>query len=399
VQVQKVSTEPGGETGDVVPGGETGDVVPGGETGDVVPGGEAVFAEVEGQELAVRRLVAALGSPVPSYLFVGPTGGGKRVAARLFAGELFAMSADSAADGERHRRLARAEQHPDLVVVERAGPAITADQARHVVRSASLSPVDARVKVILLVDFHLVGDQAAVVLKAIEEPPPTTMFIVLATDISPELVTIASRCVRIDFGPVAEAAVVARLVSEGVAQDQAEMAARAAGGDLSRARLLATDSLVGERLEAWCAVPHRLDGSGHAVATVVAELLAMVESAAEPLTTRHAAELTELEERVERLGERGSGRRDVDARHKRELRRHRTDELLFGFRAMSGVYRSSLVPDGSVSSGDVPATPIGSDDLVRAADLLRRAGEALKRNPIERLLLQSTFLKLPSLAE
>jgi len=380
------------------PGGEAGDVVPGGEAGDVVPGGEAIFAEFEGQQLAVRRLVAALGSPVPAYLFVGPAGGGKRAAARVFAGEIFAKSADSGADRDRHRRLALVEQHPDLVVVERTGPAITADQARDVVRLASLSPVDAAVKVILLVDFHLVGDQAAVVLKAIEEPPPTTMFIVLATDIPPELVTIASRCVRVEFGPLTEGALVASLVSEGVSEDQAAMAARAAGGDLSRARLLATDPLVGERLGAWREAPHRLDGSGHAVATVVAELLAMVESAAEPLTTRHATELAELEEQVERLGERGSGRRDVEARHKRELRRHRTDELLFGFRAMSGVYRSCLVPEGSVSAGEVPATPISSGELVTAADLLRCAGEALKRNPTERLLLQSTFLKLPLLA-
>lgn len=380
------------------------------ESGDVVPVGVTIFEGLEGQAQAVRRLVAALESPVPSYLFVGPTGSGKRMAARLFAGELFARSADGpSADGDRHRRLALAEKHPDLVVVERTGAAITADQARQVVRSASLSPIDAALKVILLVDFHLVGDQAAVVLKAIEEPPPTSMFVVLATDVPPELVTIASRCLRIDFGPVPEPLVVARLVSEGVDEDQAAAVAAAAGGDLSRARLLATDPLIGERMKAWCQVPGRLDGSGHAVATLVAELLAMVESAAEPLTARHVAELIELDERVERFGERGSGRRDVVARHKRELRRHRTDELLFGFRAMSGVYRSSFAPeisadsaepaDGTSSAGVAAGSSISSAELIGAAELLRCAGEALRRNPTERLLLQSTLLQLPSLAE
>jgi len=371
---------------------------PKGEPGSAEREGAGIFRELEWQGLAVRRLMAALDSPVPSYLFVGPAGAGKRMAARLFAGELFARSAGSDADRERHRRLARAEQHPDLVVVERTGPAISVEQARDVVRSASLSPVDASVKVLLLVDFHLVGDQAAVVLKAIEEPPRTTMFIVLATDIAPELVTIASRCVRVDFGPVPEGAVVATLMSEGVEADQAAMAARAAGGDLGRARLLATDVLVGDRMEAWRQVPHRLDGSGHVVAALVAELLAIVESAAAPLVSRHVVELAELEERVERFGERGSGRRDMDSRHKRELRRHRTDELLFGLRAVSEVYRLCFAPERSAGSGDVGRS-ITSVELIGAVELLHSAGEALKRNPTERLLLQSTLLRLPALAE
>ena len=137
--------------------------------------------ELVGQPSAQSRLIAAVADPVPAYLFVGPVGSGKRAAAATFAGALFAAADPD--DADRHRRLASAEEHPDLVVFERAGATITADQAREVVRVASTSPVDARSKVIVLDDFHLVGDQTAMVLKAIEEPPPTTRFVILAVEI------------------------------------------------------------------------------------------------------------------------------------------------------------------------------------------------------------------------
>ena len=58
-------------------------------------------------------------------------------------------------------------------------------------------------------------------LKTIEEPPAPTIFVVLADDVPPELVTIVSRCVRIDFGPVPAALVEATLVAEAVEEPAA----------------------------------------------------------------------------------------------------------------------------------------------------------------------------------
>jgi DNA polymerase III subunit delta' len=68
---------------------------------------------------------------------------------------------------------------------------------------APLSPVDAAYSVFVLLDFHLVRDAAPVLLKTIEEPPAHTVFVVVADEITPELVTIASRCVQIEFHAVA----------------------------------------------------------------------------------------------------------------------------------------------------------------------------------------------------
>ena len=93
---------------------------------------------IVGQLAAVDRLEAALASPLPAYLFVGPAGAGLRGAACRFAGELLAARS---ATPERERRLALAEQHPDLLVFDRVGAAMTAEQAREAVRAAAAAPV------------------------------------------------------------------------------------------------------------------------------------------------------------------------------------------------------------------------------------------------------------------
>ncbi len=338
--------------------------------------------EVLGQPEVSRRLNAATQQPVPAYLFVGPAGSGKRRAAAQFAAELFARSRPD--DADRHRRLAIAGHHPDLMLVERgAGATITTEQAREVVRSASLSPVDAGCKVIVLDDFHLVGGQTAMVLKAIEEPPPSTFFVVLANDIPPELVTIASRCLTIEFSAVSEADLIAALVADGADPALAETAARAAGGDVGRARLLATDPDLLARLDAWAQVAERLDGSGHMVMTCVNELVELIDAASEPLLTRQASELDDLTARAEATGGRVVGERDIEARHKREARRLRSDEIRLGLATLGQRYRSELI-----------AGTRSAEDAARSIQVLTEASGALTRNPNERLLLADAFARL-----
>ena len=69
----------------------------------------------------------------------------------------------------------------------------------------------------ILRDFHLLDAPAAArLLKTLEEPPASTIFIVLADQVTPELVTIASRCVRILFAALATDVVAAQLVESGI---------------------------------------------------------------------------------------------------------------------------------------------------------------------------------------
>ncbi|MDP8975851.1 MAG: hypothetical protein M3N28_05705 [Actinomycetota bacterium] len=338
------------------------------------------FAAVVGQERAVSQLRAAIRAPVHAYLLVGPGGTGHRELAASFAAGLVCKEG-GCGHCERCRR-ALAGTHPDVIVRERAGPFITVDDARQIARLASLSPVEARRKVLVLVDFHLVRDAAPALLKTIEEPPATTVFVVLADQVPPELVTIASRCVRVELSPLPAARIVEALVGEGVEAAVAEEAAAASNGRLDRARLLASDEGFAARRAAWRDAPLRLDGSGSAVATLGEELMASLETVLEPLEQRQAVELAEAEERARLYGQRGSARRDLEARHRREQRRLRTDELRFGLATLALPYRERL------AGGRDPKA------CLEALDAIAAANEALVRNPNETLLLQALLVRL-----
>lgn len=342
-----------------------------------------LYDDVVGQPGAVAQLRAAARSPVHAYLLVGPPGTGKRAAARSFAAALLCRQGGCGAC--RDCQLARREAHPDMLVVEREGAYIRVEQAAELVEWAALTPVESARKVAVLVDFHLVREVGPMLLKTIEEPPAPVVFVVLADAVPPELATIASRCVRVEFSPVPTAAIAAALVSEGVAPDQAQAAAEAAGGRIDRARLLAHDPGFARRRAAWRDAPSRLDGTGAAVAALVAELCALIDEVETPLAELQAAELAALDAELERYGERAGGdarrRRMVD-RHRREKRRLRTDELRFGLATLAGAYRDR------VAEGAPPAL---LTEAVRAIDALCAA---LPHNPREELALWALFCRL-----
>ncbi len=343
-----------------------------------------VWEGVIGQPGAVAQLTAASTNPVHAYLLVGPAGSGKRAAARAFAALLLSEGAEGE-EAERHIRLALAEVHPDLHVVQptTAQGRMDVDTARAIVRSAVLSPAEGNRKVLVLEDFHLIDRFGAILLKYVEEPPRSTFFVILAEDVPPELVTIASRAVRVDLGPVPLAAVVERLVAEGVEPARAASISAAAAGDLERARLLATDERFALRLAALRAMPGRLDGTGARAAELAAEIKALIDDAQDVIDARHAREAAELEERIERYGQRGSGKKDVEDRHKREVRRHRFAELRFALATFAAAYRDAL------PTARRPAEAV--DALHRIDD----AALALERFPNEALLLQALLAQLP----
>ena len=176
-------------------------------------------------------------------------------------------------------------------------------------------------------------------------------------------------------------------MSEGVDPDSATEAAVASGGNIDRARVLAADPDLAARRRTFAEVPSRLDGTGTRVMAVVDDLLGRIDAAAAPLAERHADEVDAMDERIKQYGERGSGKKSLEDRHKRELRRHRTDELLAGLTVIAGTYRDALV------SGRV-ARPDAAADAVRH---IHEAMETLERNPNEPLLLQSLLWSSPVL--
>ncbi len=235
------------------------------------PGGARVpapvlFAGVVGQDRAVARLEAAARRPVHAYLFHGPPGSGKRAAARGLAAALLCPEGGCGTCNSCRRALAGT--HPDLVTVERSGASLDVDDAREITTRAQRRPLESARQVLLVPDVHLALKAAPALLKTVEEPPPSTVFILLADDLSPGLATIVSRCIQIPFAAVAPTVVEEWLVGRGVAGSVAASVAAAAGGNLDRARLLADDPEFNERRERWRSVPSRLDGTGAAAVTV-----------------------------------------------------------------------------------------------------------------------------------
>ncbi|MFW2381190.1 MAG: hypothetical protein ACN4GZ_05475 [Acidimicrobiales bacterium] len=339
------------------------------------------YQRVVGQDDAVERLRAAARQPVHAYLLVGQPGSGPAAAALGFAAELLSDGLEGEA-ADRAVELALAGTHPDLVSVEAQGAALRVPEAEFIISSASTSPVEHTRKVLLIHRIDVIEEEAVgKLLKIVEEPPASTIFIALAGELTPELTTIASRCVNVEFGPLSVMVIEKQLVVEGVDSDRAGLAASAAGGDLDRARLLATDSAIANRAELWRRLPERLDGTGHAAYDFTQQIRTALDEAAEPLTLRHSDELAELDRRAEEIGERGLGRAKVVASHKRELRKLRTDELRFGLATLSRVYRDRLLE--------------GSDpEAVKAIERTQFAADELIRNPNEALFLQSLFLDL-----
>jgi DNA polymerase-3 subunit delta' len=108
----------------------------------------------------------------------------------------------------------------------------------------------------------------------------------------------------------------------------------------------------------------------------------MIDDAMTPLAEAQAAEAAEFADLVAARGERGSGRKQFEDRHKREVRRYRTDEIRAGLTELSRRYRD-----------DLATSPRPADTAAAIDDIAALAGN-LVRNPNERLQLVALFTTL-----
>ena len=347
------------------------------------------LAGLVGQDRAVSSLRAAASKPVHAYLFVGPPGSGKLAAAREFAALLLCPSGGD--DNCDTCRRVREGAHPDVIVFEREGAAMSIEQAREVSRIAARSSLEGGRQVVVLPDLHLARDAVPALLKTIEGPPPHTVFIALADFVPGELATVASRCVRVEFRPLTDEEIAEVLVAEGVPEERASVLAALAGGRLDRARLLGSDQEAESRRRTWEALPARFDGSGATVALLAEELVELLKRSANPLTLRQEAEVAELVAANAVQGRPAQGQakafaRELEERHRREQRRQHTDELRMGLAALAGAYRDRAV------SGTLP---IGH--VTEAVALIDGLSADLAFNPGEMLALQALLLRLDRL--
>lgn len=353
-----------------------------------------LFSEVVGQPRAVQALQAAARDPVHAYLFCGSEGSGTRAAARAFAAALLCPDGGCGECPTCQRALDGT--HPDLVTVERTGAALGVDEARRLVGLAQRRPFEASRQVLVVTDVHLALRSAPALLKTIEEPPVSTVFVLLADTVPPELVTVASRCVTVDFPPVPTRLVADWLERRGLPGARAALVAEGAAGDLDRARLLAEDPGFADRLDLWRSVPAVLDGQGATAGRLARQLLGAADTALQPLKAHHAAELDAMAAEAKEFGERGvPGRKDVAERQHREERRWRTDELRIGFGILARAYRDRLAVQVATV---IPTAGAAGRSYESAIDMITEAAESLQRNPNETLLLESLLVRLGSVA-
>jgi DNA polymerase III subunit delta' len=359
----------------------------------------ALFADVAGQGRAVASLLAAARRPVHAYLLHGPPGSGKRAAARGLAAALLCPTGGCGECNSCRRALVGT--HPDLITVERSGAALDVDEARSIVARAQRHPLESARQVLMVADLHLAERAVPALLKTVEEPPPSTVFVLLADDLPPLLATIVSRCVVVAFDPVPEPAVAEWLIRRGVERDEAESVARASGGRLDRADLLVSDPGYRARQDQWRSLPDRLDGTGSAAVVAAATLLESADDALEPLRRKHAEELAALAEQAELTGARGiSGRRLVEERHKREERRWRTDDLRFGLATLAEVYRDRLVATLSAGGDSTSAgNAAASRRAARQVDAIGDASVALGHNVNESLMIEALMVDLSGMTD
>ncbi len=389
---------------------------------------DGVWAQVVGQAAVVTELRAAIENPAAmthAWLFTGPPGSGRSVAARAFAAAL------QCPDGGLHQdvsachacRTVLAGTHADVHVVVPDGLSIGAAEARELVRVAGRAPSQGRWQVILVEDADRMTEQASnAVLKMIEEPPPRTVVMLCAPSLHPDdvPVTIRSRCrvVALRTPPV-DAIADVLINRDGVDPALAAWSAGAAGGHVGRARRLARDEDARLARKAVLDVPLSLVSLA-ACLDAADDLVGAAQEEADVATAALDGAETEAVKASLGVGARGPGMaaasrgagqlKELERKQKSRATRLGRDSLDRALVDLAGLYRDALVLD--TAAGDPPqlnhpdrradaqelARRIGAEGALRRIDAILACREALEQNVKPRIALEAltVALRLPS---
>jgi DNA polymerase III subunit delta' len=317
----------------------------------------AVFGELTGQEIVVDQLKRAVASAdagsgaMHAWLFTGPPGSGRSVAARAFAAALLCQFQGCGTCPSCHQ--VAAGTHADVLLVRPDGLSYGVKQTRDLVLKAATAPVLGRWRIVLFEDADRATEQAAnALLKAIEEPAPRTIWLLCAPYSDDLPTTIRSRCRLVTLRTPRTAAVAAMLEREGVPPEMALAAARTAQGHIGRARRLATDPAAAGRRADVLRVPTQVGSMGQAFRAAAA-LVRAAESEATAVTEELDAPEREALRRA--FGEGSSGKgvasairggagamSDLEARQKSRATRVKRDSLDRALMDLAGYYRDVL---------------------------------------------------------
>jgi DNA polymerase III delta' subunit len=340
------------------------------------------FDDIIGHQQVIVQLEREVASPANSYLFVGATGLGKATVAVRFARLLLCPEGGRHPEPCRSCRRVDSGNHPDLVVAEPEGKvSMGVDQARVMIQQATLRPYEGDRKVFVMEEADALTEQAAnALLKTLEEPSNTTVFILVVESEESLPATVASRCRSVYFGRIPEEMIVAGLVARGVEPEQAGSVARMSGGRPGLAMTIASNPAVSDFRNEWLSVPNRVTDRPGEAFLLAQEMLAV----AEPL--------------IKEVGEdEGGGKEKVD----RVTRRARQALLVSGLEMLASFYTDSAAIQlgGPVRNDDIPLadlTKVSSRRAVRNAGLCLDAAADLQANLRPQLLLANLLTRLGS---
>ncbi|MEV4993136.1 DNA polymerase III subunit delta' [Streptomyces niveus] len=359
-----------------------------------------VWDDLVGQDRIAETLTAAArdadarvtaessGTPPPeatkmthAWLFTGPPGSGRATAARAFAAALQCTSPDRALGGVPgcgfcdgcHTSLIGT--HADVEVIRTDLLSIGVKDTRELVRRAQLSPAVGRWQVIVLEDADRLTEGAGnVLLKAVEEPAPRTVWLLCAPSLEDVLPTIRSRCRHLTLRtPPVDAVADVLMRRDGIEPEAAAAAARATQGHIGRARRLATDERARARRATVLKVPLRVEDIGGCLRAAQE----LIDAAGED--SKQVAEdvdVKETEDMKAALGAAPGGRmprgtagvmKELADRQKRRSTRTQRDSLDLALTDLTGFYRDVLAIQFGSRIG------LANDDVRDALDRVARA--------------------------
>ncbi len=386
-----------------------------------------VFDDLVGQQVAIDELSLAVAAShadpgVPgaamthAWLFTGPAGSGRSVAARAFAAAL--QCAERGCGRCSHCRTVMAHTHADVRAVVPEGLTISVREMREVVQLAARGPATGRYQIVLIEDADRLTEGASnALLKAVEEPARHTVFLLCAPSTHPDdvSVTIRSRCRVVGLRTPSATSIADVLVRrDGIDPDTAGWAASVAAGHVGRARRLARDEDAREQRRRILAVPGALRTIGD-VFTQAADLLAQAKGEATSMSERRDA--AELDELRTALGAGGTGKgavgaargsagvvREMERRQKSRATRTERDVLDRALVDLSGYYRDVLARSlGSTEpllNPDIPdaiesaAARLRADGALAALDSVLACREAIEVNVKPQVAIEAMMMAL-----
>ena len=355
-----------------------------------------VFDRLAGQAEAVAELTAAATAArlrvpgqgwdesdarmVHAWLFTGPPGSGRSVAAMAFAAALQCEHPEIVGCGEcRACHTVLAGTHADVHLLAPQGVNILLKDVKETIHRAASRPGTGRWQIVVVEEADRLTEQSGnALLKVVEEPPSRTVFLLCSptTDPMDIMVTLRSRSRNVALRqPAAEAVERALLADGSIDPERARWAASVSSGHVGRARWLATDEATRERREVVLQLPMVMHNPGRAF-PLADQLVKTAEQ--EAIARNTESDEREVEELRTALGAGGTGKgtasagrgasgavKELERAQKSRRTRSTRDSLDLALVDLAGFYRDALT--AAIGARDV--APVHADKADEAARL------------------------------